>query len=99
MTFAKVNAAEGGFNRWTINGVAFPMTQGVVPASFHLKEGSRYRIRMRNASDHIHPIHLHRHTFELTKLAGKRMAAAIQSGLQRNRTVLLQESLKIAAIP
>jgi hypothetical protein len=23
MTFAKQNAAEGGFNRWTINGVAF----------------------------------------------------------------------------
>src|SRR5437870_2124368 len=24
MTFAKDNAADGGFNRWTINGVAFP---------------------------------------------------------------------------
>jgi FtsP/CotA-like multicopper oxidase with cupredoxin domain len=71
MTFAKANAAEEGFNRWTINGVAFPMTQAVVPASFHLKEGRRYRIRMHNASDDIHPIHLHRHSFELTKLAGK----------------------------
>jgi FtsP/CotA-like multicopper oxidase with cupredoxin domain len=70
MTFAKENAAEGGFNRWTINGATFPMTQGVVPASFHLKEGQRYRLRMRNASDDIHPIHLHRHSFELTKVAG-----------------------------
>ena len=26
---------------------------------------------MRNASDDIHPIHLHRHSFELTKVAGK----------------------------
>ena len=26
---------------------------------------------MRNASDDIHPIHLHRHTFELTKVAGQ----------------------------
>jgi len=26
MTFAKDNAAEEGFNRWTINGVAYPMT-------------------------------------------------------------------------
>ena len=25
---------------------------------------------MRNASDDIHPIHLHRHRFELTKIAG-----------------------------
>jgi FtsP/CotA-like multicopper oxidase with cupredoxin domain len=70
MTFAKNNAAEGGFNRWTINGASFPMTQRMVPASFHLKQGKRYRIRMRNASDDIHPIHLHRHSFELTKIAG-----------------------------
>ena len=26
---------------------------------------------MRNASDDIHPVHLHRHTFELTKIAGQ----------------------------
>jgi FtsP/CotA-like multicopper oxidase with cupredoxin domain len=26
---------------------------------------------MRNASDDIHPIHLHRHSLELTELAGK----------------------------
>src|SRR6266581_3243598 len=66
MTFAKENAAEEGFNRWTINGVAYPMTDDMVPASFHLKQAKRYRIRMRNASDDIHPIHLHRHSFELT---------------------------------
>jgi FtsP/CotA-like multicopper oxidase with cupredoxin domain len=36
-----------------------------------LERGRRYRLRMRNASDDIHPIHLHRHTFELTKVAGK----------------------------
>ena len=70
MTFAKDNAAEEGFNRWTINGAAYPMSQGIVPASFHLKQDKRYRLRMRNASDDIHPIHLHRHSFELTKLAG-----------------------------
>src|SRR5580704_9037251 len=70
MTFAKDNAAEEGFNRWTINGVAYPMTQAVIPAAFHLKRGKRYRLHMRNASDDIHPIHLHRHSFELTRLAG-----------------------------
>ncbi len=71
LIFAKDNAAEEGFNRWTINGVAYSMSNQMAPASFHLKEGKRYRIRMRNASDDIHPIHLHRHSFELTRLAGK----------------------------
>jgi FtsP/CotA-like multicopper oxidase with cupredoxin domain len=71
MTFAKENAAEQGFNRWTINGLSYPMTGEAGPASFHLKQGKRYRIRMRNASDDIHPIHLHRHSFELTSIAGK----------------------------
>jgi FtsP/CotA-like multicopper oxidase with cupredoxin domain len=70
MTFAKENAAEEGFSRWTINGTAYPMTQGIAPASFHLKQGKRYRLRMRNASDDIHPVHLHRHSFELNKVAG-----------------------------
>ena len=74
MLFAKDNAAEEGFNRWTINGNAFPMSNGVVPATFHLHEGKRYRIRMRNASDDIHPIHLHRHSFELTRVGGKATA-------------------------
>ncbi len=78
MTFVKNNAAEDGFNLWTINGVAFPMTNDSVPASFHLKQGRRYRIRMRNASDDIHPIHLHRHSFELTNLAGKSTAGVLK---------------------
>jgi FtsP/CotA-like multicopper oxidase with cupredoxin domain len=71
MTFAKDNAAEEGFNRWTINGVAYSMTGKTNSAPFHLRQGRRYRIRMRNASDDIHPIHLHRHSFELTSLAGR----------------------------
>jgi FtsP/CotA-like multicopper oxidase with cupredoxin domain len=78
MTFAKDNAAEEGFNRWTINGVAYPMTGEMAAASFHVKEGKRYRIRMRNASDDIHPIHLHRHSFELTGLAGQPTAGILK---------------------
>jgi FtsP/CotA-like multicopper oxidase with cupredoxin domain len=78
MTFAKDNAAEEGFNRWTINGAAYPMSQGMVPPSFHLNQGKRYRLRMRNASDDIHPIHLHRHSFELTKFAGVQTAGVMK---------------------
>ena len=71
MTFTKVNAADQDFNRWEINGSAYPNTMAPVPATFHVREGKRYRLRMRNASDDIHPIHLHRHIFELTKVAGQ----------------------------
>src|SRR3984885_5911157 len=78
MTFAKENAALGGFNRWTINGVAYPSDQMMANPMFHLKEGKRYRLRMRNASDDIHPIHLHRHTFELTKVAGQSTSGVLK---------------------
>ncbi len=71
MTFAKQNAALAGFNQWTINGTPYPATQMMAPPLFHLKEGKRYRIHMKNASDDVHPIHLHRHSFELTRIAGK----------------------------
>ncbi len=69
MTFEKNNAALDGFNQWTINGVAFSMDK--MEPMFRLHRGKRYRLRMRNASDDVHPIHLHRHSFELTKVAGK----------------------------
>jgi len=83
MIFVKDNAAEDGFNRWTINGEAYPMGGQPIPASFHLKQGKRYRIRMRNASDDIHPIHLHRHSFELTSLSGK-----LRSGILKDVVML-----------
>jgi FtsP/CotA-like multicopper oxidase with cupredoxin domain len=78
MLFEKDNAALEGFNRWTINGVAYPMSNTMVPASFHLHQGRRYRIHMRNASDDVHPIHLHRHTFELTNIGGSATAGVMK---------------------
>lgn len=69
MTFAKDNAAYDGFNRWTINDKAFDMAN--MEPTVRLHQGRRYRLRMRNASDDIHPVHLHRHSFELTRIAGK----------------------------
>jgi FtsP/CotA-like multicopper oxidase with cupredoxin domain len=78
MKFAKDNAGDEGFNRWTINGAAYPMTEGAVPATFHVKQGKRYRLRMLNASDDIHPVHLHRHSFELTKIAGKPLSGVMK---------------------
>lgn len=76
MVFAKNNAAANGFNRWTINGTAFAMARP--DPMFHLTQGRRYRLRMHNVSDDIHPIHFHRHTFELTRIAGKPTAGVMK---------------------
>lgn len=76
MAFAKNNAALNGFNQWTINDIAFSMEK--MEPMFHLREGKRYRLRMRNASDDIHPVHLHRHSFELTRIADKRTAGIMK---------------------
>jgi FtsP/CotA-like multicopper oxidase with cupredoxin domain len=76
LVFAKNNAARAGFNEWTINGAAFSM-QSMTPM-FHVRRGKRYRLRMRNASDDIHPVHLHRHSFELTRIAGKPTAGVMK---------------------
>ena len=76
MTFAKQNAAVHGFNRWTINDVAFDMKN--MRPMFKLQHGKRYRLRMHNASDDIHPMHLHRHSFEITRMAGQPTAGVIK---------------------
>ena len=88
MKFEKDNAAEDGFNRWTINGASYPMTGEIAPASFHLQQGKRYRIRMRNASDDIHPIHLHRHSFELAKISGKSFSGVSTAGIFKDVVML-----------
>ncbi len=76
ITILKHNAALNGFNQWTLNGEAFSM-QTMKPR-YTVHQGGRYRLRFRNASDDIHPLHLHRHSFELTRIAGKPTAGVIK---------------------
>jgi len=76
MIFAKNNAALNGFNEWTINGAAFSMEK--MEPLFYLHQGKRYRLRMKNASDDVHPVHLHRHSFELTRIAGMSTAGILK---------------------
>jgi FtsP/CotA-like multicopper oxidase with cupredoxin domain len=66
LVFEKIPGGHGGFNRWTINGKSWPNVDPLV-----VKAGQRYRIVMENRSGDDHPIHLHRHTFELTRIGGK----------------------------
>jgi len=68
MLIEKRNAADGGFNQWTINGTPFSMDAN--KPVLDLRRGKRYRLRFRNASDDLHPMHLHRHIFEITRVAG-----------------------------
>jgi FtsP/CotA-like multicopper oxidase with cupredoxin domain len=76
MTIVKNNAALDGFNQWTLNGKAFSMD--AMQPSYALKEGRRYRLKFRNASDDIHPLHLHRHSFELAHIGGKPTAGVVK---------------------
>ncbi|MBB2200620.1 multicopper oxidase family protein [Gluconacetobacter tumulisoli] len=76
MTIVKHNAARDGFNEWTLNGKAFSME--TMRPRYTLHEGRRYRLKIRNASDDIHPLHLHRHSFELTRIGGKSTGGVIK---------------------
>jgi FtsP/CotA-like multicopper oxidase with cupredoxin domain len=76
MIFVMRNAAAHGFNLWSINGESFSMDN--MKPMFHLREGRRYRLKFRNASDDLHPLHLHRHSFELTRAAGKPTSGVIK---------------------
>jgi FtsP/CotA-like multicopper oxidase with cupredoxin domain len=69
VTVVKHNGALNGFNEWLLNGEAFSM-ETLRPA-YTVHEGGRYRFKFRNASDDIHPLHLHRHRFELVRVGGK----------------------------
>jgi FtsP/CotA-like multicopper oxidase with cupredoxin domain len=76
MLIVKQNAADHGFNRWTLNGQAFSME--TMQPMITLHQGRRYRLKFRNASDDIHPLHLHRHSFELIRVGGKPTSGVIK---------------------
>jgi FtsP/CotA-like multicopper oxidase with cupredoxin domain len=56
---------HGSEELWRINGKSYPHTDEPV-----LKEGQRYRLVLKNLSMDDHPMHLHRHTFEVRQVDG-----------------------------
>ena len=72
LVFTARQSAAQGFDLWSVNGV--PYDAKAMPVTQHLRLGHRYRLRLRNASDDIHPLHLHRHSFELTRIGGQATA-------------------------
>ena len=73
LIFHKKFAGNRWIDDWTINGKSFPKTDPIRVLANH-----RYRLRFDNQSDEAHPVHLHRHSFELTNFAGKAIAGVVK---------------------
>jgi FtsP/CotA-like multicopper oxidase with cupredoxin domain len=70
LVFESKFRGHGAMEAWTINGDSYPNAK-VAP----LIRGARYRLQFINQSLDDHPVHLHRHSFELRTL-GAPLAAA-----------------------
>ncbi len=74
LTFRDAGALGGSkFDTWTINGDAWPKVKPMM-----VEEGKRYRMLFRNASGDQHPMHLHRHGFEVTRIGDKTTSGLIK---------------------
>ena len=74
LTFRDSGALDGSrFETWTINGEAWPDIKPL-----QVRQGKRYRLLFRNASGDQHPMHLHRHTFEVTKIGDRSMSGLMK---------------------
>ena len=74
LTFRDAGALDGSkFDTWTINGDAWPKVKPM-----KIQQGKRYRMVFRNASGDQHPMHLHRHSFEVTKIGDQSLSGLIK---------------------
>jgi FtsP/CotA-like multicopper oxidase with cupredoxin domain len=73
LIFGRTAGAAGGFDRWTVNGRSYPQNSPI-----YLLPGWHYRLLLRNESDQGYPVHLHRHSFQITKLNGRLTAGIVK---------------------
>ena len=73
MVFEKVPGGPHGINHWLVNGKEYPHER-----EFVFRQGGRYRLVFHNRSDDSHPLHIHRHLFELVELNGKPTAGIMK---------------------
>lgn len=73
LIFEKIPGGSGKFNAWFVNGKVYPHER-----EFVLRHGTRYRLVMRNRTDDAHPMHLHRHLWELAEINGKKTAGIVK---------------------
>jgi FtsP/CotA-like multicopper oxidase with cupredoxin domain len=70
LTFMDMGPLGGSkFDTWTINGKSWPDT---VP--LEVTRNKRYRLVFKNVSGDQHPMHLHRHTFEVVSIGEKKIS-------------------------
>jgi FtsP/CotA-like multicopper oxidase with cupredoxin domain len=65
---------DAKFDTWAINGQSWPDVDPI-----KVQRGKRYRLIFQNASNDQHPMHLHRHSFELVSIGDKNV-----SGLKKD---------------
>src|SRR5665213_1039886 len=83
LLFEKVPGGRCGYNRWMLNGKSWPATDQLLTTEV----GKRYRLIMTNKSGDNHPIHLHRHTFDVTKVGDKATAGVMKDTINMSRSV------------
>jgi len=65
LRLGRIAGGPQGYNEWTMNGKKWPDTDRI-----RVAQGKRYRLAFVNETDHGHPMHLHRHHFELASYGG-----------------------------
>jgi FtsP/CotA-like multicopper oxidase with cupredoxin domain len=69
-----VAPANGGkAARWALNGQSWPKIDPL-----KVEKGKRYRLSFVNSSTCAHPMHLHRHSFEVTRIGRKHMSGLMK---------------------
>ena len=76
---------------WMINGKSYPNTDPIV-----VRAGRRYRWIFDNQSADDHPVHLHRHTFEVVRVGDRRMSGIMKDVL--NVPAWKQAEVEVTAI-
>ena len=74
LTFRDIGPQHGSqFDTWTINNKSWPEIDPLM-----VQAGKRYRLVFRNGSGDQHPLHLHRHTFEVTRICNKHLSGLMK---------------------
>jgi FtsP/CotA-like multicopper oxidase with cupredoxin domain len=74
LTFSDIGpVGNSKFDTWTINDKSWPNGDPI-----RVKQGKRYRLIMNNSSADQHPMHLHRHSFEVTQIGDKKLSGLIK---------------------
>ena len=86
LVFTSRFKGHGALDEWMINGKSWPNSD-----PFTVREGLRHRLVFDNRSMDDHPVHLHRHNFELVSIRG-----TATSGVHKD-VVIVEAGTKVEA--